>query len=110
GGCGLGEVGVTGAVRGKELPGVPTLNEHGLDGFPSDAWYGVVAAGGTPVAVVDKLNAAVNDGLQSPELRASLAKLGIEARPHTPQEFAAALADQAVKYDAIVKSTGIKIE
>jgi tripartite-type tricarboxylate transporter receptor subunit TctC len=101
---------VTSAVRWKELPDVPTLSEHGLDGFPSDAWYGLVAPAGTPVAVIDKLNGAVNDGLRSPELRASLAKLGIEARPHTPQEFAAALADQAVKYDAIVKSTGIKIE
>jgi tripartite-type tricarboxylate transporter receptor subunit TctC len=101
---------VTSAKRWPELPEVPTLAENGLDGFPSDSWYGLVAPAGTPAAVIDKLNAAVNDGLKSAELRASLAKLGIEARLQTPREFATALADQAVKYDAIVRSTGIKIE
>jgi tripartite-type tricarboxylate transporter receptor subunit TctC len=49
-------------------------------------------------------------GLRSAELRASLLKLGIEARPHTPQELAAALGGQAQKYDPIVRSTGIKVE
>jgi tripartite-type tricarboxylate transporter receptor subunit TctC len=101
---------VTSAVRWRELPDVPTLAENGLDGFPADSWYGLVAPIGSPAAVIDKLNAAVNDGLNSPELRVSLIKLGIEARPNTPQDFAAALADQAVKYDAIVKSTGIRVE
>jgi tripartite-type tricarboxylate transporter receptor subunit TctC len=101
---------VTSAKRWPELPEVPTLGENGFDGFPSDSWYGLVAPAGTPAAVIDKLNAAVNDGLKSAELRASLAKLGIEARAHTPQEFATVLADQAAKYDAIVRSTGIKIE
>ena len=103
------------ALRGWDgaldpLPDVPTLAENGLDGFPADSWYGLVAPIGSPAAVIDKLNAAVNDGLNSPELRVSLIKLGIEARPNTPQDFAAALADQAVKYDAIVKSTGIRVE
>jgi tripartite-type tricarboxylate transporter receptor subunit TctC len=106
----LRALGVTSAVRWRELPDVPTLAENGLDGFPADSWYGLVAPVGTPAAVIDKLNAAVNDGLNSPELRASLTKLGIEARANTPQKFAEALADQAVKYDAIVKSTGIKVE
>jgi tripartite-type tricarboxylate transporter receptor subunit TctC len=106
----LRALGVTSAVRWRELPDVPTLAENGLDGFPADSWYGLVAPVGTPAPVIEKLNAAVNDGLNSLELRASLTKLGIEARANTPQDFAAALADQAVKYDAIVRSTGIKVE
>jgi tripartite-type tricarboxylate transporter receptor subunit TctC len=101
---------VTGAERWPELPDVPSLGELGLDGFPSDSWYGLVARAGTPAAVIDKLNAAVNEGLETPEVRASLAKLGIAARPGSAQAFGAALADQARKYDAIVRTTGIKVE
>jgi tripartite-type tricarboxylate transporter receptor subunit TctC len=101
---------VTGPARWPELPDVPTLSESGFEGFPSETLYGLLAPAGTPVAVVDKLNAAVNEALQSPPLRASLTRLGIEAKVATAQEFGAALAEDARKYDAIVKSTGIKVE
>jgi len=101
---------VTTATRWSELPDVPTMNESGLEGFPSESWYGLLAPTGTPASVVDKLNGAVNEGLKSPDLRASFAKLGIEAKIGTPQEFGAALAEDVRKYDAIVKSTGIKVE
>ena len=57
-----------------------------------------------------KLNAAVNKALQSAELRANLAKLGIEAKSQTPQAFGAGLADDMAKYDEIVRLTGIKVE
>ena len=48
------------------------MSESGFDGFPSDSWYGLVAPAGTPAMVIDKLNAAVTDGLNSPELKVSL--------------------------------------
>jgi tripartite-type tricarboxylate transporter receptor subunit TctC len=53
---------------------------------------------------------AVNKALQSPELRANLAKLGIEARSGTPQAFGIAMADDMAKYDEIVRLTGIKVD
>jgi len=101
---------VTADRRWAELPDVPTFRESGFPGFPNDILYGLLAPAGTPDAVVEKLNAAINKALESPELRASLAKLGIEARSQTPQGFGAAIADDMDKYDEIVKLTGIKVD
>jgi tripartite-type tricarboxylate transporter receptor subunit TctC len=101
---------VTTTKRWPELPDVPTMAESGFADFPEEVWYGLLAPTGTPQPIVDKLNAAVNDALKSPELRASLAKLGNEAKPGTPQAFGDVLAADYEKYDAIVKSTGIKVE
>jgi tripartite-type tricarboxylate transporter receptor subunit TctC len=101
---------VAGDRRWPELPDVPTLSESGLDGFPAETWYGLLAPVGTPRAIVDRLNGAVNDGLRSAEVRATLASLGIEGKIRTPAEFAAVLADQTEKWQAIVKATGITVE
>jgi tripartite-type tricarboxylate transporter receptor subunit TctC len=101
---------VTADKRWPELPDVPTMREAGFADFPSDIVYGLLAPAGTPDAIVDKLNSSVNKALQSPELRANLAKLGIEARAATPQAFGAAMSDDMAKYDEIVRLTGIKVD
>jgi tripartite-type tricarboxylate transporter receptor subunit TctC len=101
---------VTADKRWPELPDVPTMREAGFPDFPSDIVYGLLAPAGTPDAIVDKLNSSVNKALQSPELRANLAKLGIEARAATPQAFGAAMSDDMAKYDEIVRLTGIKVD
>jgi tripartite-type tricarboxylate transporter receptor subunit TctC len=101
---------VTADKRWPELPDVPTMREAGFPDFPSDIVYGLLAPAGTPDAIVDKLNSSVNRALQSPELRANLAKLGIEARAATPQAFGAAMSDDMAKYDEIVRLTGIKVD
>jgi tripartite-type tricarboxylate transporter receptor subunit TctC len=101
---------VTADKRWPELPDVPTMREAGFPDFPSDIVYGLLAPAGTPDAVVEKLNSSVDKALQSPELRANLAKLGIEARGGTPQAFGAAMADDMTKYDEIVRLTGIKVD
>ena len=101
---------VTADRRWPELPDVPTLREAGFPDFPSDIVYGLLAPAGTSDAIVEKLNASVNATLQSPELRANLAKLGIEARAATPQAFGAAMAADMAKYDEIVRLTGIKVD
>jgi tripartite-type tricarboxylate transporter receptor subunit TctC len=101
---------VTAEKRWPELPDVPTMRESGFPDFPSDIVYGLLAPAGTPDAIVEKLNSAVDKALQSPELRASLAKLGIEARSQTPRAFGAALSDDMAKYDEIVRLTGIKVD
>jgi tripartite-type tricarboxylate transporter receptor subunit TctC len=101
---------VTTATRWPELPDVPTMEESGFPGVPSEIWYGLLAPAGTPVPIVDKLNAAVNEALVSPTLLTALAKLGIEPRRRTAREFADVLAADARRYDAIVRATGIKVE
>ncbi len=101
---------VTSAERWPELPDVPTLLEAGYMDSPYDTLFGVVAPTGTPAAVIDKLNAAINEGLRAPETRASFARLGIEPKPGTPQDFAAIIAEEAPKWADIVRLTGIKAE
>jgi tripartite-type tricarboxylate transporter receptor subunit TctC len=70
----------------------------------------LLAPAGTPAMIVDEVNYAVNEGLKSPEVRASLAKLGMEARIGTAQDFAASLAEQARDWKHVVEATGIKVE
>jgi tripartite-type tricarboxylate transporter receptor subunit TctC len=101
---------VTSQARWPELPQTPTMNEVGIFGFPAEVLFGLLAPAGTPVAIIQHLNRAVNEGLQSAEVRASLEAVGVEARIGTAQEFAAALAEQAREWKAVIDETGIKVE
>jgi tripartite-type tricarboxylate transporter receptor subunit TctC len=100
---------VTGAERWPELPEVPTLLELGYLDEPYDAMFGVMTPMGTPAAVIDKLNATINEGLRSGELRASFAKVGIEPVITTPQEFTALIAREVPKWAEVVRATGVKV-
>jgi tripartite-type tricarboxylate transporter receptor subunit TctC len=62
------------------------------------------------VTIIGQLNSAINDGLRSAEIRASLDAIGVEARIGTPQEFAAALEEQARQWKTVIDETGIKVE
>jgi tripartite-type tricarboxylate transporter receptor subunit TctC len=101
---------VVSTARWSELPDVPTFDELGLTGFPPALWFGLLAPAGTPAAVIDKLNGAINDGLKSPETRASIAKLGFEPKGGTPEQFGTILADEVRTWGAIAKETGVQIE
>jgi tripartite-type tricarboxylate transporter receptor subunit TctC len=100
---------VTAASRWPELPDVPTLVELGYMDAPYDAMFGVVTPAGTPGAVIERLNAAINEGLRSPEMRASLDRLGIEPVITTPQEFTAIIAQEIPKWAEVVRITGVKV-
>jgi tripartite-type tricarboxylate transporter receptor subunit TctC len=102
-------IAVTGAQRWPDLPDVPTLHEAGYLDAPYDTLFGVVVPAGTPPAIIGRLNAAIGDGLKSPEIKASLDKLGIEPKITTPKEFAAIVAEEAPRWAEIVRVTGIKI-
>jgi tripartite-type tricarboxylate transporter receptor subunit TctC len=101
---------VTSDVRWPELPDVPTMRESGFNGVPAYLWIGLLAPVQTPAAVIDRLNAAMNQGMNAPEARASIAKLGMEARAATPQEFSAVMADEARLWEAAVKESNVKLE
>jgi tripartite-type tricarboxylate transporter receptor subunit TctC len=98
---------VTSDARWPELPDVPTIREAGITGMPGYLWLGLLAPARTPAAVVDKLNAAVVAGLETPEFKASIAKLALETRAMTPQEFGAKLAEEAQLWAAAVKESGV---
>ncbi|HZN29505.1 MAG TPA: tripartite tricarboxylate transporter substrate binding protein [Xanthobacteraceae bacterium] len=103
-------VAVTGTARSPDLPGVPTMIESGYPDYRLTFWTGVLAPAGTPPAFVGKLNAAINEGLQTPDMRESLAKFNVEPNVTSPQEFSAFLAAEARKWADVVKATNIKVE
>jgi tripartite-type tricarboxylate transporter receptor subunit TctC len=97
---------VTSAARWPELPDVPTMRESGFADFPQGSWTAVVAPAGTPREIVEKLNATINQGLRSADLRDGLAKLGAETKIYSPEELGALLAAETRKWSAVVKSSG----
>jgi tripartite-type tricarboxylate transporter receptor subunit TctC len=96
--------------RWPELPNVPTLVESGFPEFTLDAWAGVVAPFGTPEPILTKLNAAVTNGLKSAEAKTALDRFSSIAKPSTPAEFGAFIADQGKRWGELVKLAGAKIE
>jgi tripartite-type tricarboxylate transporter receptor subunit TctC len=100
---------VAAGERWPELPDVPTLVERGYLDAPYDALFGVIAPMGTPAAVIATLNGVINEGLASPEMRASFAKLGIEPVVSTPQEFSAIIAREVPKWAEVVRVTGVRV-
>ena len=101
---------VAGEKRLPELPDLPTLDEAGLHGYPPEVWMGIVAPGGTPAAVVEKLNAALNEGLKSPETQASFTKIGFHTRPGFSKEFVSRIAGDAAGWASVIKLTGVKVD
>jgi tripartite-type tricarboxylate transporter receptor subunit TctC len=101
---------VTSRARWPELPQTPTMNEVGIFGFPSEVLFGLLAPARTPAAIIQLLNDAINEGLQSAEVRSSLDAVGVEARLGSAEEFSAALAEQAREWKAVIDETGIQVE
>jgi len=101
--------GVTTKKRIPALPFVPTLNEQGLKDFEIAVWHGLYAPKGTPKAVLDKLNAALNAALKDQQFRDSLTKLGAEAvTPDraTPESLVKHLKAEIDKWAPIIKQAG----
>ncbi len=101
---------ITSPERSENLPDVPTAREAGLPDLTLEFWAGILAPAGTPPEIVGKLNAAINDTLRSAEMKASMAKLGFEAKIGSPGDFAAFIAAEMPRWGAIVKSTGVKYD
>ena len=101
---------VTGTARHADLPEVPTLAESGLPDVTTVTYYGLMGPAGMPADVVIKLNRAANDSLKSPELTASMEKLGFGPKGGAPADYAALLREQTLKWGPVVRAIGFKME
>ena len=101
---------VTTAKRSAAAPDVPTMAEAGLKGYETSTWGGVLAPAGTPKDVVDKLNAEMNKALAAPDVRQRMLDAGIEPAGGTPQQFAAFIQSEMVKWGKVAKTAGIQPE
>ena len=96
--------------RIAELSDIPTMNEAGLPGFISDTWNAISAPPKTPPAIVAKLNAAINEVLKMPEVRAHYSRMHLQAGGGTPQDMAKVVKADTERWGAVIKSTNLKIE
>jgi tripartite-type tricarboxylate transporter receptor subunit TctC len=101
---------VTGKTRSPSFPDLPTVAEAGLPGYAAELHYGLLAPGGTPPAIVAKLNSALNAALAEDDVKSRLLADGSEPLPTTPEAYAADIASEEAKYSAIVKMSGGKPE
>jgi len=98
---------VTAGARSPALPDVPTLQEAGLRDFDMGTWFGLLAPKQTPAAIVERLNAEVNQILRDEAFRARWAQAGAQAMGGTPQEMAARIAADTANFARLVKTAGI---
>ena len=88
----------------------PTIAESGVPGFEVTAWDAIFAPAGTPVQVIDRLNAAIRQALEDPKVAQSLLTHGAQAIPSTPNALAQHVAAEAVKWAKVVRRSGAKID
>ncbi|MGB3290287.1 MAG: tripartite tricarboxylate transporter substrate binding protein [Burkholderiaceae bacterium] len=100
---------VTTTERSSAFPNVPTMQQEGINKFDLGTWFGVFTTGGTPKAVVDKLNAAYVKALQDPAVRKNLLTMGSDAKPTTPEAFAELVKHDLAKYKEVVEVSGAKL-
>lgn len=102
---------VTSEKRSALAPELPTVAESGMPGYSSVTWFGLYLPAGASPALVERVNKAFTKALQSPELAASLAKLGVEpAAPSTPAQFGAMVQADSNRWAAVIRDRKISIE
>ena len=103
-------LGVSSAKRSLVTPDLPTIAESGLPGFESNTWITLAGPAGTPRNIVRVLNAAIEKSVQSPEISSALANQSTEPALMTPEQTAAFIRDEIVKWKKVVVAAGVKGE
>jgi len=103
-------LGVTSARRIAKLPDVPTVAEAALAGYEASVWYGVVAPAGTPRDIVQRLNTEIARIVADPVQRERMVAGDFEPTTSTPEQFAAFIKSETVKWGKVVKASGAKPE
>jgi tripartite-type tricarboxylate transporter receptor subunit TctC len=101
---------VTSAKRSPAAPELPTVDETALPGFEANTWHGVVVPAGTPGAIVARLNREIVAILHLPDVVERFSSQGAEALGSTPEEFAAYIKSETLKWAKVVRDSGAKAE
>jgi len=101
---------VTGSVRAKTAPELPTIAEAGLAGYEFYVWYALLAPKGTPAPVIAKINEGFNRARAAPEVRDRRASIGIDALGGTQEKFAAFLQTEMRKWTKVAKDANIRVD
>lgn len=103
-------LGQTSTTRSAAAPDIPTIAEAGLPGYEAAISYGIFLPAGAPPSLVNRLHAAVDATIRSPEVAHKFTDLGADPQFGTPTEFAAYVAADLAKWSALAKQAGLKAE
>ncbi len=101
---------VTSEKRLPQYSDIPTLAESGFPGFSASAWTMVLAPGGTPKPLIDKIQTDIARALQQPSMAERLRKLDIQPRTDTPAEAEAFLRQEVAKWGEVIKVSGAQVD
>jgi tripartite-type tricarboxylate transporter receptor subunit TctC len=99
---------VTGTSRMPQLPDLPTMAEAGVPGYTAEGFLGIMVRGGTPDAVVARLNREIDKALKSPEITAHVAKSGLGTGGGSPADFVDYLKRDRTIWSRVIAAGNIK--
>ncbi|GAB1385935.1 tripartite tricarboxylate transporter substrate binding protein [Melaminivora sp.] len=102
-------IGMATAQRSQYAPQIPTLTEQGA-AVVSNSWNGLLAPAGVPDAVVQRMNALVNQAMQSEAVVQAFQKGGIAAKSGTPEQFAEFIRSETGRYAEVIRKAGITLD
>lgn len=100
-------IAVTGPARTAFMPEVPTVAESGYAGYEAMNWYAFVALAKTPKETLARLHAELVKVLNAADVRAELAKHGMESIPGTPEELAKTIERELAVWGRVVREANI---
>lgn len=106
----LRAIGLSSTRRSPQAPELPTIAESGVPGFSSVPWYGVLGPAGLPQAIVSKLNSEITRALAQPDMQERFVAQGIDLQSTTPEQFAALIKSEVVKWRKVVRDAGAKVD
>ena len=101
---------VTSGHRVPAFSDLPTVAEAGVPGFDVSAWAGAIVPAGVPKAIIARLNAELNKALKTPAVRDKLPEMGLGIVGGTPEQYAAHIKSEALKWADVVKRSGAKVD
>ena len=106
----LRPIAVTSATRSAALPDVPTMIEAGVPGFEITAWFGLMAPGGTPQPIIQKIYADVVRIVSMPDVQERILSQASEPVGNRPDEYAAFINAEVIKWRDLIKQTNMKAD
>jgi tripartite-type tricarboxylate transporter receptor subunit TctC len=103
-------LGLSSDTRWPAAPEIPTIAEAGMPGFVSGSWAGLLAPGGTPRPLVDRLSAEVAKVVRTPDTRTRIIELGAEPIGNTPDEFRKFMEAEVARWGKVITQAKIRIE
>jgi tripartite-type tricarboxylate transporter receptor subunit TctC len=107
---GLRGIAITSAKRSPSVPELPTMAEAGVAGFEITAWFGFMAPRGTPQSIIAKIHADVARIVASPDIQERILAQASEPVGNGPEEYAAFINEEIIKWRGVIKQANVKAE